>query len=349
MRQTVTQASEQSGVFPSLCRGKMLLRLLVLTQAVAILLAFAPGISGDPWLRLGVISLCSHWITLLSLGFLCPLLRRLSVNQLHTSLLLIATVLLLGTCLVTVAIWFGLPELLVNYRSFAAFLASNLVLASVVGLLIGQLVLMHAERARLIAAQGAAEFSAFQARIQPHFLFNSLNAMAELVHQDPKAAEQALLDLADLFRAAMHAGDLLELTQELELVRKYLAIEQWRLGAKLQVEWLLPSGIPSVKLPALTLQPLVENAVRYGVEPSTQPVVITLQVIVGSQQVSVLITNPLPDTVVSGREQNGVALHNIQARLELLYGSQQQLFCRQLAGEYRVKLVLPLTDKVSLT
>lgn len=349
MRQTVTQAPEQSGVFPSLCRGKMLLRLLVLTQAVAILLAFAPGISGDPWLRLGVISLCSHWITLLSLGFLCPALQRLPRVSLPRLATLVGSTLLLATVLVSLVIWWyfaaGLPE----YQSVWHFTAANMLLAFVVSLLLIQLLLMHAERARLLVAQQRAELDALQARIAPHFLFNSLNAIAELTHQSSAAAEQSLLDLADLFRAAMQAGQLLPLSQELALARKYLQLESIRLGDKLQLDWQLPADYPDTQLPALTLQPLLENAVRYGVEPASQPVTISVQLLVGQQQLVLLITNPINHSAVQPAaaltQQNGIALSNIRNRLDLLYAERQQFSCSAQDGVFRVKLVLPIIKR----
>lgn len=322
----------------------MLFRLLVLAQAVAILLAFSPGLSTDPWYRLGIISLCTHWITLLSIGVLCPFLPKLAKRSLSLALFVICLVLLLVTLSLSWIVWHGFPEAFGQNLVFEHFVSANLILALVVGLLAGQLVLIHAERARLIAAQSSAELDAFQARIQPHFLFNSLNALAELVHQSPADAEQALLDLADLFRAAMQAGSLLSLEQELELVRKYLALEQWRLGEKLQIEWHLPAVLPMVKLPALTLQPLVENAVRYGIEPSKVAVVIRLEVVLSRKQIAIVLTNPLCDGISSVRQQNGLALQNIQARLELLYGERQQFSCRRLDNHFRVKLVLPVAE-----
>ncbi len=342
MPKAVTSPPRQLYQFPSLCRGKMLFRLLVLAQAIAILLAFSPGISADPWYRLGIISLYVHWIALLSLVLLCPLLAKLTSASLLVRWLVICTVLLLVTAGVSLVAWRFSATVLPHYHSWQNFVLANLVLAFVISLLVGQLVLMHAERARLLAAQSSAELQAFQARIQPHFLFNSLNALAELVHQSAQDAEQALLDLADLFRAAMHAGSLLTLEQELELARKYLAIERWRLGDRLQVAWQLPDTLPVVKLPALTLQPLLENAVRYGVEPSTEAVTITVEVSVGKKQLAIILTNPLNAQNAGQREQNGIALQNIQARLELLFADQQQFSWRQLDNTYRVKLVLPL-------
>ena len=344
MHSAVTPPHRQLYRIPSLCRGKMLFRLLILAQAVAILLAFSPGISSDPWFRLGIISLYVHWIALLSLAVLCPLLPKMVTRSLLVRWLVICLVLLLVTAGVSVMAWHFSADVLTYYHSSTNFVLANLALALVVSLLVGQLMLMHAERARLLAAQSSAELQAFQARIQPHFLFNSLNALAELVHQAPDDAEQALLDLADLFRAAMHAGSLLTLEQELELSKKYLALEHLRLGERLQVKWQLPAVLPVVKLPALTLQPLLENAVRYGVEPSLVPVIVTVEVSVGKKQLALIITNPLNAQNARQREQNGIALQNIQARLELLFADNQQFSCRQVQDTFRVKLVLPLSD-----
>ncbi|MCC5452643.1 histidine kinase [Rheinheimera sp. UJ51] len=344
MHNAVKHSYRQPYQIPSLCRGKMLFRLLILAQAIAILLAFSPGISSDPWFRLGIISLYVHWIALLSLAVLCPLLPQMVSQSLVVRWLVICLVLLLITAGVSLMAWHFSADVLIYYHSATNFVLANLALALVVSLLVGQLMLMHAERARLLAAQSSAELQAFQARIQPHFLFNSLNALAELVHQSPQDAEQALLDLADLFRAAMHAGSLLTLEQELELARKYLALERWRLGDRLQVAWQLPAVLPAVKLPALTLQPLLENAVRYGVEPSLEPVTITVEVSVGKKQLAIILTNPLNAQNARQREQNGIALQNIQARLELLFADKQQFSCRQVQDTFRVKLVLPLLE-----
>lgn len=349
MQQAVSQTASQPASLPSLCRGKMLLRFLVLTQAVAILLAFAPGISGDPWLRLGVISLCSHWITLLSLGLLCPALSRLVDLSLPKLALLVAGTLISATLLVSVVIWWSFPLELQAYRSIWHFTAANMLLAFVVSLLLIQLLLMHAERARLLVAQQRAELDALQARIAPHFLFNSLNAIAELTHQSSTAAEQSLLDLADLFRAAMQAGQLIPLSQELALARKYLQLESIRLGDKLQLDWQLPADYPDTQLPALTLQPLLENAVRYGVEPASQPVNISVQLLVGQQQLVLLITNPINHSAVQPAtaltQQNGIALSNIRNRLDLLYAERQQFSCSAQDGIFRVKLVLPILKR----
>lgn len=343
MSKAVSFLSEQPLSFPQICRSKMLLRLLVLTQAVAILLAFAPGHSTDPWLRLGVISLCSHWVTLLSLGLICPVLQRLPLLRLSHFILLVTAVLFVVTTAISVFVWVYFTAALYHYGHFVVFLGANLLLAAVVGLLLIQLLVMHAERAALLVAQQKAQLDALQARIEPHFLFNSLNAIAELIHQAPNAAEQSLLDLAALFRAAMHAGKVIPLSQELELAQKYLKLETIRLGKKIQLDWDVPERYPDIAIPALTLQPLLENAVRYGVEPSTEVVVISVQLLVTTQQLVLLLANPLHQfNATSAQQQNGLALDNIRNRLTLLYAERQHFSVSAKDGTFRVKIVLPL-------
>ena len=114
---------------------------------------------------------------------------------------------------------------------------------------------------------GDGALQALQARIRPHFLFNSMNTIASLTHDQPDLAEQAIENLSDLFRASLAAEASISLQQELELTRSYIDLESLRLGERLEVNWHLPEREPSLNLPALTLQPLVENAIYHGIEP----------------------------------------------------------------------------------
>lgn len=335
---------QQRLTYPSLCRGKMLFRLFTLTQVVAILLAFSPGYQGDPWIRLGIISLCSHWTSLLSLGVLCPLLQRLQPLTHFQLAGLIFAILVLMTFMVSGVIWWYFAHELTSYSKFWTFASSNMLLAGVLALMLIQLLIMHAERTALLVTQQQAKLDALQARIEPHFLFNSLNAISELTHQSSLAAEQSLLDLADLFRAAMQVGQLTPLSQELALAQKYLQLEALRLGNKLQIAWHLPVNYPDTLVPALTLQPLLENAVRYGVEPSIAPVEVTIELLVGKEQIVVLVSNPINVENIATAKQNGLAIDNIRARLALIYADNQQLSFSTKENIFRVKLVLPITS-----
>jgi two-component system sensor histidine kinase AlgZ len=326
---------------PDLCQGKMVIRVLVLAQAVAILLAFAPGTAENPWQRLGLMSLFVQWIALLSGYSYCKLRPTLARQRPLTIAASCLLLLFFVTALISSVAWLWLNDagVLLSQR-FLHFILANLMIALVVGLMAIQLGLMHAERSQQLAAQSRAELGALQARIQPHFLFNSLNTAAELTQQDSQAAEQALLNLADLFRAAMHAGEQISLTDELTLARQYLALEQWRLGERMHQNWQLPATLPKLQVPALTIQPLLENAVRHGIESSQYGGTIDIELINSNQSVTVLITNPFAPALDKSRS-NGVALANIRQRLQLYFGDSASLNRSIVNGKFRVKLVLP--------
>ena len=145
----------------------------------------------------------------------------------------------------------------------------------------------------LSPAIAESRLQALQARIRPHFLFNSINAVLSLVRTDPKQAETALLDMADLFRVLMRDNrQLVPLTEEIELCRQYLALEKLRLTDRLQVEWHLNSMPGDALVPPLVLQPLLENAVYHGIEPSSTPGVVSINVFYRGGEVHAILRNP---------------------------------------------------------
>ncbi|CAM3732403.1 sensor histidine kinase [Rheinheimera salexigens] len=326
---------------PYLCRGRFLLRAIVLSQAVAVVLSFAPGINTDAWYRLGLISLFVHWVVLLSTGCLCWL--RPQLNKLPAMTIL-------GCCtfifiIITVAIsslayhWLHAQNWPLS-QSLAGFLLANSMIAFIISMIAIQFFIMHGEHSEQLAAQNRAELSALQARIQPHFLFNSLNTVAELTQIDANSAEKALLDLAALFRAALHVGEALPLAQELQLAKQYLSLEQWRLGSRMQVDWQLPETIPDINIPVLTIQPLLENAVRHGIESCQDNALLRIQLLESRTAVSFVITNPFQQ-LSANRPKNGIAMENIRQRLKLHYGQHASLTYSVTDNVFRVKLVLP--------
>ena len=195
-----------------------------------------------------------------------------------------------------------------------------------------------------------AQLQALQARIRPHFLFNSLNAVLSLIRTEPKRAETALEDLADLFRVLMRdARDMTTLEEELHLCRQYLSIEKIRLGDRLQVEWhttnISDSMLRVAQVPALLLQPLIENAVHYGVEPALEPVLIRIHLGRFVDRIEISIINPLHqastsiDTLIN--TGNKIALDNIRQRLALLYDVEAQLTTTAVQDSFEVRLRFP--------
>jgi two-component system, LytTR family, sensor histidine kinase AlgZ len=190
-------------------------------------------------------------------------------------------------------------------------------------------------------ADTAARLSELQARIRPHFLFNTLNSAIALVREDPRRAEAILEDLSDLFRhALMDPGQTVTLAEEVALARRYLEIEQVRFGERLQVEWALDALAGSARLPALLLQPLVENAVKHGVEPSAMGAQVKISTQLRGSMVVIKVTNTVP--AGQGRPGHGVAQDNVRDRLRLLHDVQGQFQTLLKNGIYQVRIEVPL-------
>ncbi|MGY6631327.1 MAG: sensor histidine kinase [Wenzhouxiangella sp.] len=192
------------------------------------------------------------------------------------------------------------------------------------------------------AAESERRLDALQARIAPHFLFNTLNTLTELVHERPDEAEQAMLDMADLLRTALRGASSHTLADELELVRGYLRIEALRLGDRLRVDWSLPEDLPGqMALPALVLQPLVENAIVHGVARCAEPGPLRISAErrrFGRWQF--VVENPLPETAEPAAE-GSLALDNIRQRLALAYDDEADLRLRSDQHNFRAELIVP--------
>lgn len=193
-------------------------------------------------------------------------------------------------------------------------------------------------------ALAEARLQALQARIRPHFLFNSLNAVLSLIRTEPKRAETTLEDLADLFRVLMRdARDVTTLGNEIRIGMQYLAIEKVRLGERLQVEWdtdgISADVLQKATTPSLLLQPLLENAVHYGVEASDKSATIKIAIRRSREHIELVMRNPYhPHAVSTG---NRMALNNIRERLTLLYDIEAQLTTQVIDGQFRVHLIFP--------
>jgi len=189
-----------------------------------------------------------------------------------------------------------------------------------------------------------ARLQALQARIRPHFLFNSLNAVLSLIRADPRRAEHVLEDLADLFRALMADSRALStFASEVELARQYLAIESVRLGERLQVEWDIEQMPGEARLPALILQPLLENAVYHGIEPSMTPGTVIVRIFRTGNEVQTILSNPVPR---SGERRHGnrIAVDNIRERLQLFFDAEARMRTREYDGRYEVSIRVPYTN-----
>ncbi len=221
------------------------------------------------------------------------------------------------------------------------------LLAAMLGLLAGALVQHYLElRARAFSpAIDEAKFQALQSRIRPHFFFNSLNAVLAVIREDPRRGERMLENLAELFRAVM--GDvkrLVPLEQELDLCRRYVEIEQTRLGERLKVHWDIGAVHPRARVPQLLLQPIIENAVRYGAERLSGTCDIEVQVRQQGFKLQIRVSNPIAREPVQ-REGNQIGLNNIRGRLALIYDLEASLETRVRRERFELLLVIPVESK----
>ena len=186
-----------------------------------------------------------------------------------------------------------------------------------------------------------ARLQALQARIRPHFLFNSLNAVLSLIRKDPKRAEAALEDLAEMFRTVMADNrELIPLGNEVSLCRQYLNLEQLRLGERLQIEWQVEPEAERVLVPPMLLQPLVENAVYHGIEPGITPGIIEVRIERRSDRLLLHLSNPYHEEH-QHRQGNRMALANIRERLQLHFDVEANLTTRVNGGRYEIDITMP--------
>ncbi len=229
---------------------------------------------------------------------------------------------------------FGAP-LLNNSSALARCLLFTLI---VTGLLIGYFDL----RGRALSpALTEARLQALQARIRPHFLFNSLNAVLSLMRHEPRRAERVLEDLADLFRVLMADNrQLTPIAREIDLAKQYLNIEFVRLGDRLRVEWDDADVPPNALIPPLVLQPLLENAVYHGIEPRSDPGTIHITIRAEGPQINIILRNPY--RLHSGHHAgNRMALANIRERLTLHFDVEASIKTKATDDTYEVHIVIP--------
>lgn len=327
----------------ALWQANVLIWVVLAGEGVAVVLTLAAGNQGDGWIHFALTSMAIQWVSLLTLAGLY-LLRR-SLNPLRPQYVAYVALglLLMSTWLVTGATWLLLRDLwAVTQGGWQSVFLRLSGIALTVGLL-GLAAFLNHWRARQLAVRAKqSELEALQARIRPHFLFNTLNAGAALIHARPEEAERLLLDLADLFRAALAGPSELPLAEELALARRYLEIEKLRFGQRLRVQWQLPDTLPTIDVPTLSIQPLVENAIRHGVEPATEGGEIRVEVSQETGWVLITIENAMPESTALATKGHQVGLSSVRARVEALTQGRGSVETTQANGRYIAVICLPL-------
>jgi two-component system sensor histidine kinase AlgZ len=339
--------SENTTYLPDFCDGDVFLRLLLVVQLIAIMFALVSYGGGGLFVHIALISVAMLWVGLTTAAVLCLFKRQNWLgDHLRTSVLVFAVAILM-TLLVSF-LSLGLGSVM-NYgptaRDAAFTLTRNLSIALILVGLALRYFYLHYESDMRLKVQAQARLQALQARIRPHFLFNSMNTIASLTHDQPDLAEQAIENLSDLFRASLAAESSISLQQELELTRSYIDLEALRLGERLEVRWKMPDTEPSLKLPALTLQPLVENAIYHGIEPLPSGGAIELCIDDIDSAITISVSNPIEANQHSrDRKGNQMAVDNIKERLALAFGGAAAMDLSETESRYTVTLTIPKAE-----
>ncbi len=325
-------AEPEVRVFDACHIGVVLRAVLFVESSVATVCMFGAQDPADWLAQLGLVTAAALPGTLAWLACTCAAQRLLARMRRPLQYgVAVGAGGLAGTYGCAVLAWSGLvqsPPWLASYVA-GAMLSSLLVIALV----------MRAQGR--MPSDTTARLSELQSRIRPHFLFNTLNSAVALVRAEPAQAESLLEDLSDLFRHALKdVGHAVNVREELALARRYLAIEKVRFGERMRVHWELDPMADDALLPPLILQPLVENAVRHGVEPSVEGADIMISTRCKGSVVVIKVTNTVP--AGQGARGQGLALHNVRQRLALLHDVQGQFRFGLKNGVFQVRMEVPL-------
>jgi two-component system, LytTR family, sensor histidine kinase AlgZ len=346
-------AARLEGFFiPDLCVPRAVFAVVLIAELLAVTLSLArPGAAFLT--ELARISLFLQWVGLTGAALLCyarPFLARFSTPR---ATAFAFALLMANTAVISEAALFfggssgGDPQTGLFPSDHWPFLLRNEGICVIVTALLLRYFFVTHQWQRHVRTEARSRIEALQARIRPHFLFNSLNTIAALTRSDAARAEEAVEDLADLFRATLRdSHSPLRLKEELELTRIYQRIEEVRLGDRLKVRWNVSELPMRAFVPGLTVQPLLENAIYHGIEPLEQGGTVTVSGKVLNGIIEIVVSNPVapPRTEAVERAGNRLALENIRQRLGLAYGAQGSIEVEQPAGEYRVTMRFPYEE-----
>jgi two-component system sensor histidine kinase AlgZ len=341
---------------PDFCRARAVLAIVIICELTALVLALARNeVALGFWADLGRTSMFMLWIGLFGAGMLCVLRGYLNRQSLSKgSAIVLAMTAALVTLISAAAYWFGgragwLTDSALVPDDHWTFLLRNLVITLVVTALALRYFYVTHEWRHNVELQAKARVYALQARIRPHFLFNSMNTIAALTRSNPARAEEAVQDLADLFRANLNEKrNQITLAEEIEVARTYQRMEQLRLGDRLHVDWKIDPLPNDAMVPGLTLQPLLENAIYHGVEPRPEGGTVTVTGEFNKGMITIVVRNPVPAADVTVRDGNRLALANIKERLDLMYGERATVKAGRFDDEYIVTLRFPFATPDTL-
>ncbi len=369
MRSRLSPQMTHDGLLPYLCSGQSVFGLVVAGELIAFALVLVKGsLMHFSWSQLGYTSMVVQWIVLLSALVLCylsPVFKRCQIWLAGS--LAYGSVLLVSFVVISSALW-----LLHGYIE-PFNLLKNMILSGIFSGIILRYLYLQQQLRNQQQAELQSRIQALHARIRPHFLFNSMNAVASLIAVDPDLAEKVVEDLSQLFRASLKEAQMIPLDEELALCRSYSDIEQVRLGERLAFQWQCEHQHGNIFVPSLILQPLVENAIYHGIQRLPDGGVVRIITEIKGKSLILKVINPIPtlqdnqtDTLESltptaptknnkkisakGNKNNRMALDNIRHRLQAHYGGKASIVLQQTDCDsttslcYEAVITIPVSE-----
>ena len=345
--------SEDTQVYlPDFCAAGTLFIVLLVAELVAIVLTLAAhSPEGQFLLQLSKMSFFVLWLTLLGSAVMCQL-RKWLERAGKTRAFVISFVILEIMCLVVAELswqlmWrFGGVTIIDDPH--AEFLLRTFAISSILIALSMRYLYVSSEWRRSIVLEAQARISALQALIRPHFLFNSMNTIASLTRTDPRQAEEAVEDLSDLLRASLSSTrNRTSLKEELEVAAIYQRIEKLRLGDRLKVRWNISELPMRARIPSLTIQPLIENAIYHGIELLPDGGEVTVTGTRDDRYLQIAVSNPVAPGKARSKDGNKMAMANIRQRFELAYGNRATVTVDDSDNSYTVTLRFPIDEDAS--
>ncbi len=337
------------GFLPELCTPQALLRVMLGAEVLALILALSGSSLTymDSLVRLALTSLFVQWVVLGSTMVVClssKKIRKLSILHIRSVVSSIVIAFTVGASILAIMADSYQKVGVIHYWD-TPFILRNAVIALLLVLMALHYFYVQSQITELLKADSSAKYDALQSRMRPHFLFNSLNTIAQLIYVDQAKAEDALLDLADIFRSTLDTKPRVSLGEELDITLRYLRMEGLRLGKRrLNVVWDMDRNtLPfNMDIPPLLLQPLVENAIYHGIQPRKDGGTLGISLYDAGDKLDVVVSNPIPPEGTNSHQKgNHIAQENLKNRLRLAYGDRANLKIIKSEHQYRVSFSIP--------
>ncbi len=337
------------GFLPELCTPQALLRVMLGAEVLALILALSGSSLTymDSLVRLALTSLFVQWVVLGSTMVVClssKKIRKLSILHIRSVVSSIVIAFTVGASILAIMADSYQKVGVIHYWD-TPFILRNVVIALLLVLMALHYFYVQSQITELLKADSSAKYDALQSRMRPHFLFNSLNTIAQLIYVDQAKAEDALLDLADIFRSTLDTKPRVSLGEELDITLRYLRMEGLRLGKRrLNVVWDMDRNtLPfNMDIPPLLLQPLVENAIYHGIQPRKDGGTLGISLYDAGDKLDVVVSNPIPPEGTNSHQKgNHIAQENLKNRLRLAYGDRANLKIIKSEHQYRVSFSIP--------